>query len=116
MNLDLSNLNLKERPTIVLETLDYTPIAIIGDAYSLSANIKYNEVSEIEFTVPHFADGHENSYFDDITSMRIVNVTTLGRFRLVRDTLLNVNCRIKPLTLLKGYIIYGIRLIMATPL
>ena len=83
MNLEFDKLNLKERPTLVLETLDFSPIAIIGDAYDLKADIKYNEISEIEFSVPHYVNGDENAYFDDVTSMRIVHVVGLGRFRLV---------------------------------
>ena len=83
MNLDFSKLNIEERPSLILETLNFTPIAVMGDAYGLNANIAYNEVSEIEFTVPHYADGRENAYFDQIQSMRIVEVQGLGRFRLV---------------------------------
>lgn len=83
MNLDFRSLDIESRPTLILETLDFTPIAPIGDAYGLRADIKYNEVSEIEFTVPHFVDGHENEYFDEIQSMRVVEVSGLGRFRLV---------------------------------
>lgn len=89
MNLEFGSLNIEERPTLVLETLSFSPIAVMGDAYGLSSNIAYNETSEIQFKVPHFVDGIENTYYDDISTMRIVHVTGLGRFLMTdpQDTI-----------------------------
>ena len=73
----------------------------MGDAYELSANIAYNEVSEIQFKVPRFVDGIENTYYDEIKTMRIAHVTGLGRFVLTspQDTIDGI-CAVK---VCKGY-------------
>lgn len=101
MNLEFDKLNIEERPTIVLETMDFSPIAVMGDAYELTANIAYNEVSEIQFKVPQFVDGIENTYYDEIKTMRIAHVTGLGRFILAspQDTIDGI-CAVK---VCKGY-------------
>lgn len=101
MNLEFDRLNIEERPTIILETMDFRPIAVMGDAYELSANIAYNEVSEIQFKVPRFVDGIENTYYDEIKTMRIAHVTGLGRFVLAspQDTIDGI-CAVK---VCKGY-------------
>lgn len=58
-------------------------IAPISAAMNISAEILYNEVSKLNFTVPKQHDGVETEYYDDITSLRILDWHNVGRFIIV---------------------------------
>lgn len=83
MVIDISSLDLRERPELELKNADETPIAILGNAHNLKLSIAYNDVSSITFDVPAFANGEPTPHYDDIIGMRLIDFVGIGMFILV---------------------------------
>lgn len=83
MVVDFVNMNLNERPTLILKTAGGTPLGVLGFAKNVTFDLKYNEVSTIEFEVPAYADGIEVPFYDDLVGMRIIEAVGIGQFTLV---------------------------------
>lgn len=83
MIIRFSDINLNERPMLILKNLDETPIQILSYASNIEGDLNYNEVSEISFSVPAHVDGIDVPGYDDITGMRIIELVGVGEFILV---------------------------------
>ena len=93
MIVDLSKLDLREKPLLLLQTMSGKTIAPISVAMNISAEILYNEVSKLKFTVPKQHDGVETEYYNDITSLRIVDWHNIGRFIIVEPVITDSGIR-----------------------
>lgn len=83
MRVDFTNLDLKEKPLIILKNASGEPIGMLGRAFNISVDIKYNETSMIEFDVPKEADGEATPFYDMVIGMRIVDLCDIGQFILM---------------------------------
>jgi hypothetical protein len=77
---DFSAIDLKEGPTLILRAADGTPIGSLGYAFNVSAELCYNEISKLTFTLPAFVDGQKTPHYDNATSLRVVNLKGVGQF------------------------------------
>ena len=82
MVIDFSTAKIKEQPPLVLRNLDGTAIQVLGCASGLKAEISYNEVSSITFSVPRYVDGELTPGYDLIIGTRIVDLIGWGQFVL----------------------------------
>lgn len=83
MVIDIASLDLKERPALVLENLDETPIAMLGNAFNIEAHIAYNDMSSITFDLPAYANGYPTFGYDDVIGTRLIRISGWGVFILV---------------------------------
>ena len=83
MRVDFTNLDLKEKPLIILKNASGEPIGTLGRAFNISVDIKYNETSMIEFDIPKEADGEATPFYDMVIGMRIVDLCDIGQFILM---------------------------------
>jgi hypothetical protein len=83
MQIDFSELNLNERPRLILRNLDFKAIAVLGYAYDITASVNFCEVSELEFKIPSHHLGKEVPYFDKVVGMRLIDIPEVGVFILV---------------------------------
>lgn len=82
MVVDFKQLNLKERPTLVLRNMDCVAFGVLGRAFNLTADLKFNEVSSISFDYPAFDNGEPVPFYDQIRALGIIEVKDLGQFIL----------------------------------
>lgn len=83
MVIDIASLDFKDRPVLVLENLDETPIAILGNAFNIEAHIAYNDMSQITFDLPAYANGQPTQGYDDVIGTRLIRIPGWGVFILV---------------------------------
>lgn len=83
MVVDFSKLDLQERPVLILKNTAGVPIGTLGSAMNISADIKYNEASVLEFNIPAQTDGVDTPHYDAVVGMRIVELQDIGQFILV---------------------------------
>ena len=80
---DIASLDMNERPVLALENLDETPIAILGNAFNIEMHIAYNDMSEITFDLPAWANGQRTPGYDDVIGTRLIRFAGVGVFILV---------------------------------
>lgn len=83
MVVDFSKLDLQERPVLILKNTAGVPIGTLGSAMNITADIKYNEASVLEFEVPAQVDGVDTPHYDAVIGMRIIELQDIGQFILV---------------------------------
>ena len=83
MVIRFSDIDLHKRPTLILKNLDGTPIQILGYASNVEADLSYNEVSEISFTIPSHVNGEATPGYQDVIGMRVVDLMGVGQFLLI---------------------------------
>ena len=83
MVVDFSKLDLQERPVLILKNTAGVPIGTLGSAMNITADIKYNEASVLEFEVPAQVDGVDTPHYDAVIGMRIVELQDIGQFILI---------------------------------
>lgn len=86
MVVNFANIDLHERPILILKNAGDLPLGVLGFAKSVSFDIKYNEISTLEFELPAYVDGVEVPYYDDVVGLRIVEVQNVGQFKLINPT------------------------------
>ena len=72
MVVDFSKIDLREPPMLILKNTTDVPIGVLGYAMNITADIKYDEASVIEFNLPAQVDGEPTPYYDAVIGMRIV--------------------------------------------
>lgn len=83
MIVDFSKLDLQEQPVLILKNTAGVPIGTLGSAMNITADIKYNEASVLEFEVPAQVDGIDTPYYDAVIGMRIIELQDIGQFILI---------------------------------
>lgn len=83
MVVDFSKLDLKEQPVLILKNTAGVPIGTLGSAMNITADIKYNEASVLEFEVPAQVDGVDTPHYDAVIGMRIIELQDIGQFILI---------------------------------
>lgn len=101
MVVDFSKLDLQEQPMLILKNTTGTPIGVLGSAMNVTADIKYNEASVLEFEVPAQVDGVDTPHYDAVIGMRIVELQNVGNFILVNPK--ETDDGVKKVKACKGY-------------
>lgn len=83
MVIDFSQLNLRERPILILKNTSGDPIGLLGYARNVTLDIKYNETSVIEFEIPAVVDGVNTPFYDAVGGLRTLEIAGIGQFILV---------------------------------
>ena len=86
MVVNFSNIDLHERPVLILKNAGDLPLGVLGYAKNVKLDLKYNEISTLEFELPAFVDDAEVPYYDETVGLRIVEVQNVGQFKLVNPT------------------------------
>lgn len=82
MVIDFSKIDLRKRPNFIVRNFDGNAIGVLSQILEPTADIKYNELSEISFDYPSQVNGEELSEYDLLTGMRIIDVQGFGQFIL----------------------------------
>lgn len=82
MVIDFSNIDVRERPVLVLKTLSGQVIQTLGYAFNLSAKLCFNEISEISFDLPASVEGVPVPNYDKVVGMMLVDMVGYGQFEL----------------------------------
>lgn len=82
MLVDFSKLKIKERPSLILRNLAGKPLQTLGYAFNISGKFRYNETSELTFSIPAYANGKPTPHYEDIIGMRVVELAGIGQFIL----------------------------------
>lgn len=72
-----------EQPVLTLKTPDGRVLHTITNYYGLSTIFRFNDVSEVEFSIPAYFEGEPNACYDDVSGMRLVEVEPFGDFVLI---------------------------------
>lgn len=83
MVVDFSKLDLKEQPVLILKNTSGVPIGTLGSAMNITADIKYNEASVLEFEIPAQVDGVDTPHYEAVIGMRIIELQDIGQFILI---------------------------------
>lgn len=83
MVVDFSKLDLREQPVLILKNTTGVPIGVLGSAMNITADIKYDETSVLEFNIPAQTDGETTPHYDSVIGMKVVELQDIGQFILV---------------------------------
>lgn len=83
MVVQFANVNYDDRPVVILKTAGDAPIGVLGYAYDIECDIKYNETSELSFSLPYMVDGKKVPYYEDVIGMRTIELKGIGQFTTV---------------------------------
>lgn len=86
MNVSFQNIDLNERPMLILKNASDQNIGVLSCLTSLDVDLKYNETSTITFEVPAFFDGQPTPFYDLLVSRRVVEIPGVGQFILVNPS------------------------------
>ncbi len=86
MIIDFSDINVKDKPTLVLKNLDMKAIQPLGFAKNIHLNVSYNEISEISFDIPSHVEGIATPHYSEVVGMRIVDLVGIGQFLLINPS------------------------------
>lgn len=78
-----------EKPVLTLKTPDGRIISTVSNYYGLKPIFRFNDVSEMEFSVPAFYEGEKNNGYEEIIGMRLIEVEPFGDFVLVNPQISN---------------------------
>lgn len=101
MVVDFSQLNLRERPLLILKNTAGEPIGLLGYARNVTMDIKYNETSVVEFEIPAIVDGESTPFYNSVGGLRTLEVAGVGQFILVNPK--EVGDGVKRYKSCKGY-------------
>lgn len=83
MIVNFANLDLHERPTLILKNAGDTPLGVLGHAYNIDFDGNYNEISVLTFNVPSKVDNEPVPYYNDLIGMRVIELPNIGNFTLI---------------------------------
>lgn len=83
MIIDFSLLDPNERPLLILKNASDVPLGVLSNVMQVTPHIMYNEISELDFDIPAYADGVETPMYDDLVGMRIIELQGIGQFVLM---------------------------------
>lgn len=83
MVIDFSKVDIHEQPVLILKNTSGVPFGILGAASNIVADIKYNEVSALDFNLPAYTDGMEVPNYNSVVGMRIIDFQDIGQFILM---------------------------------
>lgn len=82
MVVNFSKIDLHKRPNFIVRNFDGKAIGVLGQIINPTADIRYNEISQISFEYPSHVNGKKLNEYDLLTGMRIIDVEGFGQFTL----------------------------------
>lgn len=82
MVVNFSKIDLHKRPNFIVRNFDGKAIGVLGHIINPTADIQYNEISQISFEYPSHVNGKKLNEYDLLTGMRIIDVEGFGQFTL----------------------------------
>lgn len=82
MVVNFSKIDLHKRPNFIVRNFDGKAIGVLGHIINPTADIRYNEISQISFEYPSHVNGKKLNEYDLLTGMRIIDVEGFGQFTL----------------------------------
>ena len=82
MVIDFSHIDLKNRPKLILLDVLGNAVAYLGDAFSVSLNLRFNDVSELTFSIPRSVNGEDVPYYSSVEGTSVVKVDGIGVFTI----------------------------------
>ena len=83
MIVDFSEVDIHEQPILILKNTSGSPIGVLGAVSNVAVDIKYNEVSTLDFNLPAYTDGVEVPNYNGAIGMRIIDLQDIGQFILM---------------------------------
>lgn len=83
MVVDFSKIDLQEQPVLILKNTAGVPIGVLGSAMNVTTDIKYNESSVLEFSLPARTDDEDTPHYDSVVGMRVIELKDVGQFILM---------------------------------
>lgn len=83
MVIDFSKVDVRERPMLILKNASGITCGVLGAASNVIGDIKYNEVSTLDFNIPAYTDGVEVPNYNSIVGMKIIDLQNVGQFILM---------------------------------
>ena len=83
MIIDFTTIDLQERPMLVLRNAGGTPLAVLMNATNVEPRLLYNEISELSFDLPAYADGVATPMYDEVIGKRLIDLLGIGQFILL---------------------------------
>lgn len=83
MVVDFSKIDLQDRPVLILKNTTGKPIGALGSAINVTTDIKYNESSVLEFSLPAKTDNCDTPHYDSVVGMRVIELKDIGQFILM---------------------------------
>lgn len=80
MVVDFSKLGGKDRPRLVLRSMDGRAIQTLGYAFNISLEANYNEISTLSFDYPAHIEGKRVPGYDKLVGMRIIEMVGVAQF------------------------------------
>lgn len=80
MIIDFAQVNGRERPTLVLRSLDGKAIQTLGYAFNIELEPHYNEVSTLTFSLPAHVEGKRVPGYEKVVGMQIIDMIGVGQF------------------------------------
>lgn len=72
--------NRPEKPYVVLCNPNKTQLYSLDNITDTSLRLRYNALSEFDFTIPEYSDGNKNEAYDYVVSKRYVLIEDVGYF------------------------------------
>lgn len=83
MIIDFSTIDLHDRPVLILRNAGEIPLGVLMNAMNVEPRLLYNEVSELNFDLPAYADGVATPMYDEVVGMRLIDLQGIGQFILL---------------------------------
>lgn len=80
MKINFADIDMYDRPILILKRADGTPIGVLGYAKNIEIDPNYNELSTLSFTLPAFVDGKSTPYYDMLTGQKIIELKGIAQF------------------------------------
>ena len=80
MKMNFADVDLYDRPILILKRADGTPIGVLGNAINVEINPNYNELSTLSFTLPSYVGGVRTPFYDDVTGQKIIELRGIAQF------------------------------------
>jgi hypothetical protein len=80
MYINISQIDLHERQTLILERIDGLPIGVLGLVSDVSAELNYNEISSLNFKCYSTINNIDVPYYSELTTLKYILWKDVGRF------------------------------------
>lgn len=84
MKMNFANVDMHDRPILILKRADGTPIGVLGNATNVEINPNYNELSILSFTLPSSVNGVKTPFYDDVTGQKIIELKGIAQFAVTQ--------------------------------
>ena len=74
--------NRPERPELILSNPNKSYISALGNAYNIKLDLKFNDISELNFEIPYKVDNTVTPYYDQIIGKKLILFKDVAWFKI----------------------------------